>query len=47
VLAGALADKFADLLEAGWPVTQAEIRRTVEEYFGGAFEAFLAGAPRA
>jgi len=47
VIAGALADKFADAFEAGWPVTQSEIQRTVEEYFGGAFEAFLAGTPRA
>ena len=33
---------YARLLDAGWPVREADVERDVELLFGGAFEAFLA-----
>jgi len=41
LIARVLADKYADLAEAGWQPTKAEIERDVRQLFGGAFEAFL------
>jgi len=40
VISRVLADKYADLAAAGWPVTEEDIRRDVREFFGGRFEAF-------
>ena len=41
VIGVVLADKFADLFKAGWPVTAAEIRREVERLFSGNFLEFV------
>jgi hypothetical protein len=40
LIAQALADKYADVVQAGWEPTPAEIQRDVESLFGGAFEQF-------
>jgi len=37
-----LSSQYAKLLEAGWPLTEADIKRDVALLFGGAFEAFMA-----
>ena len=44
IIADVLADKYADLLEAGWSLTKEEIRRDVADLFGNVFERFCAGA---
>lgn len=41
IIGEVLADKFADLVETGWVVTQKEISRDVARIFGGAFTEFL------
>jgi hypothetical protein len=41
VIADVLYDKYCDLMETGWRVEEAEIRRDVEELFGGNFWGFL------
>jgi hypothetical protein len=41
IIARVLAEKFCDLARTGWPVTEAEIRRTVEDYLSGNFTKFL------
>lgn len=41
VIAGVLADKYADIAATGWHVTQDEINRDAADLFGGSFEAFL------
>lgn len=43
VIAGVLADKYADLAQAGWVVSDAEIRRDAGDLLGGAFERFCDG----
>ncbi len=43
IIARALADKYADLANAGWQATRAEIERDVADLFGGSFERFCAG----
>jgi hypothetical protein len=40
IIGEVLADKYADLLRAGWPPTEAEIRRDVADLSGGVFERF-------
>ena len=40
VLARVLADKYADLADTGWAVTDAEIQRDTSELLGGAFQRF-------
>jgi hypothetical protein len=35
-----LADKYCDLTDTGWNVSEAEIQRDVNNLFGGAFEQF-------
>lgn len=40
IIARVLTDKYADLIETGWEVSEAEMRRDVRELFGGAFETF-------
>ena len=41
VVADVLKSKYLALAEAGWEVSEAEVRRDAEALFGGAFEAFL------
>ena len=41
IVADVLADKYADLFQAGWRPTEAEVRRDVRAIFGGAFAEFL------
>ncbi len=41
VIAEVLCDKYADLMETGWVPTEAEIRRDVENLFGGNFRRFV------
>lgn len=43
ILAGCLAEKYATLEAAGWPVTDADIQRDATELLGGAFTRFGAG----
>jgi hypothetical protein len=43
IVAGVLAEKYADLTLAGWEPSAAEIERDVRDLFGGAFERFRAG----
>ena len=42
VIANVLADKYADLAQAGWKVSDAEIQRDAGDLLGGAFERFCA-----
>lgn len=44
IIADVLADKYADLVRAGWTPSEADIRRDVADLFGGVFERFCAGA---
>jgi hypothetical protein len=41
VIAKVMKQKFSDLEQTGWPVTQEEVDRTAREYLGGNFERFL------
>ena len=41
ILARVLTDKFYDLARTGWPVTEAEVRRTTEAYLSGNFADLL------
>jgi hypothetical protein len=41
IIADALYDKYADLMATGWTLDETEIRRDVENLFGGNFRAFL------
>lgn len=40
IIGKVLAEKYCDIAEAGWTVSEAEIRRDVTDLFGGAFESF-------
>lgn len=40
VIAKVLAEKYGDLSEAGWPVSEEDIRRDVEALFAGNFWRF-------
>ncbi len=40
ILARVLADKYADLADSGWAVTDAEIQRDASDLLGGAFQRF-------
>lgn len=42
IIANVLHDKYKDLMETGWVLTEEEIQRDVEKLFGGAFWEFLA-----
>jgi len=42
IVADVLADKYADLHDAGWRPTEEEVRRDVRAIFGGSFAEFLA-----
>ena len=35
-----LVQKYTELVESGWQVTEAELARDVEKLFGGSFETF-------
>lgn len=41
IIGDVLADKYTDLLDAGWTVTRNELERDVHNLFGGNFERFL------
>jgi hypothetical protein len=41
LIARALAEKYADLADAGWQASKAEIARDVHQLLGGSFDAFL------
>ncbi len=41
IIADCLKDKYQDLMNTGWVVSEAEILRDVEKLFGGAFRSFL------
>jgi len=41
IIAGVLADKYADLLAAGWTITEDEVRRDAARLLGGNFWEFL------
>lgn len=43
IIGRVLADKYCDLVDTGWPVTQEEIQRDVNSLFGGAFTRFCGG----
>lgn len=43
ILARVLTDKYRDIAAAGWPLTEADIRRDVADLSGGLFERFCAG----
>jgi hypothetical protein len=42
IIARVLTDKYGDLLDTGWEISQAEIERDVKGLFGGEFERFCA-----
>jgi hypothetical protein len=42
IIGNVLADKYADLAVAGWPVSDSELKRDIEGLFGGAFQEFKA-----
>lgn len=44
IIADVLSEKYEDLAKAGWIPSEAEVRRDVQDLFGGAFERFCAGA---
>ena len=41
VIAGVLTEKYSDLADTGWQVTEEDIKRDVELLFGGVFERFV------
>lgn len=41
IITRVLRHKYADLIEAGWEITDAEIRRDVKQLLGGNFERFI------
>ena len=41
IIADVLADKYEDLAATGWALNEKEIRRDVEQIFGGNFWSFL------
>jgi len=45
IIAKVLKDKFTDIANSGWPVTQQEIQRTATELLSSNFEKFLASTP--
>jgi hypothetical protein len=42
VIASVLQEKYSNLAQTGWQTTQTEVKRDVNELFGGSFEAFCA-----
>ena len=45
IISKVLVDKYQDLLDSGWLITQDEIGRDVEALLGGNFEKFLQNLP--
>ncbi len=41
VIASVLADQFLKIAQAGWPLTRAEIDRSVHQLLGGSYEEFM------
>ncbi len=41
IIASVLSEKYRDLMDTGWVLTEEEIRRDVNKLFGGTFEEFL------
>ncbi|HUT63133.1 MAG TPA: glucuronate isomerase [Anaerolineae bacterium] len=41
VIADVLADKYAGLVEAGWKINENDVKRDVEQLFGGIFDQFV------
>ena len=41
IIGSVLLEKYADLLAAGWRLEEKEVRRDVDQLFGGSFAAFL------
>jgi hypothetical protein len=41
VITNVLTDKYLDIMEDGWTITDNEVKRDVEKLFGGEFEEFL------
>ena len=41
VIGAALLDKYSDLIDTGWSLDEAELKRDVDNLFGGEFRAFL------
>ena len=41
ILAKVLTDKYSDLMQTGWKLTTAQIRRDVRQFLAGNFTAFL------
>jgi len=41
IIANVLCEKYRDLMDTGWVLTEEEIRRDVNKLFGGTFEEFL------
>lgn len=44
IIADVLADKYEDLADTGWCITENEVKRDIEALFGGEFERFCATA---
>jgi hypothetical protein len=43
IIGRVLTDKYADLIQTGWPVTATDIREDCQRLLSGNFEAFAAG----
>ena len=43
IIGNVMAEKYEDLADAGWPVSEAEIRRDAKQFFSGNFAEFLHG----
>jgi hypothetical protein len=43
LIARALVDNYWDLARTGWPVSRTEVKRDVQDLFGGAFDRFCQG----
>jgi hypothetical protein len=41
-----LIEKYSDLMDTGWKISKAEIRRDILELFGGAFWSFIGRSPQ-
>lgn len=41
IIGKVLLDKYTDLLETGWQLTQEEISRDIQDLFGGSFWKFI------
>jgi hypothetical protein len=46
IIGNVLAQKYGDLADTGWTLSEKEIARDVANLFGGNFERFLAETPK-